>query len=116
MLIPSVLAITIPILGGFLFGVEFVGGIIVGATICAIPRAIFMGNSGGAFDNAKKYIEGGFLRGHGKGSAAHKAAVTGDTVGDTRKDVVGVALDIFIKMMSTVANTFVTVFSHISLF
>ena len=116
MLIPSVLAITIPILGGFLFGVEFVGGVIVGATICAIPRAIFMGNSGGAFDNAKKYIEGGFLKGHGKGSAAHKAAVTGDTVGDTRKDVVGVALDIFIKMMSTVANTFVTVFSHISLF
>ena len=116
MLIPSVLAITIPILGGFLFGVEFVGGILVGATICAIPRAIFMGNSGGAFDNAKKYIEGGFLSGHGKGSAAHKAAVTGDTVGDTRKDVVGVALDIFIKMMSTVANTFVTVFSHISLF
>ena len=116
MLIPSVLAITIPILGGFLFGVEFVGGLLVGATICAIPRAIFMGNSGGAFDNAKKYIEGGFLKGHGKGSAAHKAAVTGDTVGDTRKDVVGVALDIFIKMMSTVANTFVTVFSHISLF
>jgi len=116
MLIPSVLAITIPILGGFLFGVEFVGGVIVGATICAIPRAIFMGNSGGAFDNAKKYIEGGFLKGHGKGSAAHKAAVTGDTVGDTRKDVVGVALDIFIKMMSTVANTFVTIFSHISLF
>ena len=116
MLVPSVLAITIPILGGFLFGVEFVGGILVGATICAIPRAIFMGNSGGAFDNAKKYIEGGFLDGHGKGSAAHKAAVTGDTVGDTRKDVVGVALDIFIKMMSTVANTFVTVFSHISLF
>lgn len=116
MLIPSVLAIAIPIVGGFLFGVEFVGGIIVGATIAAIPRAIFMGNSGGAFDNAKKYIEGGFLKGHGKGSAAHKAAVTGDTVGDTRKDVVGVALDIFIKMMSTVANTFVTVFSHISLF
>ena len=116
MLIPSVLAITIPILGGFLFGVEFVGGLLVGATICAIPRAIYMGNSGGAFDNAKKYIEGGFLEGHGKGSAAHKAAVTGDTVGDTRKDVVGVALDIFIKMMSTVANTFVTVFSHISLF
>jgi K(+)-stimulated pyrophosphate-energized sodium pump len=116
MLVPSILAITIPVIGGFIFGVEFVGGILVGATVVAIPRAIFMGNSGGAFDNAKKYIEGGFLKGHGKGSAAHKAAVTGDTVGDTRKDVVGVALDIFIKMMSTVANTFVTVFSHISLF
>ena len=64
-----------------------------------------MGNSGGAFDNAKKYIESGAIPGHGKGSAAHKAAVTGDTIGDTRKDVVGVALDIFIKMMSTVATT-----------
>ena len=65
---------------------------------------------------AKKYIESESLEGHGKGSAAHKAAVTGDTIGDTRKDVVGVALDIFIKMMSTVANTFVSVFSHFSLF
>ena len=115
MLIPSVLALAIPIAGGFLFGVEFVGGLLIGATIVAIPRAIFMGNSGGAFDNAKKYIEGGFLAGHGKGSAAHKAAVTGDTVGDTRKDVVGVALDIFIKTMSTVANTLATVFSHVTL-
>ena len=115
MLIPSVLALAIPIAGGFLFGVEFVGGLLIGATIVAIPRAIFMGNSGGAFDNAKKYIEGGFLAGHVKGSAAHKAAVTGDTVGDTRKDVVGVALDIFIKTMSTVANTLATVFSHVTL-
>ena len=102
--------------GGILFGLEFVGGLLVGATIVAIPRAIFMGNSGGAFDNAKKYIEGGFLDGHGKGSAAHKASVTGDTVGDTRKDVVGVALDIFIKMMSTVANTLATVIGSIRLF
>ena len=115
MLMPSMLAIAIPVVGGFLFGAEFVGGLLVGATICAIPRAIFMGNSGGAWDNAKKYIEGGNLEGHGKGSAAHKAAVTGDTVGDTRKDVVGVALDIFIKMMSTVANTLAVVFSNITL-
>ena len=115
MLLPSMLAILIPVLGGFLFGVEFVGGLLIGATIVAIPRAIFMGNSGGAYDNAKKYIEGGFLKGHGKGSAAHKAAVTGDTVGDTRKDVVGVALDIFIKTMSTVANTLASVFSHFTL-
>ena len=113
MLIPSVLAMVIPVIGGFLFGVEFVGGLLIGATIVAIPRAIFMGNSGGAFDNAKKYIESGALKGHGKGSAAHKAAVTGDTVGDTRKDVVGVALDIFIKTMSTVANTLVSVFRNI---
>ena len=105
MLFPSILALVIPVVGGLLFGVEFIGGLLVGATIVAIPRAIFMGNSGGAFDNAKKFIEQERLPGHGKGSAAHKAAVTGDTVGDTRKDVVGVALDIFIKSMSTVANT-----------
>ena len=116
MLAPSLLALLIPVVGGILFGLEFVGGLLVGATIVAIPRAIFMGNSGGAFDNAKKYIEGGFLDGHGKGSAAHKASVTGDTVGDTRKDVVGVALDIFIKMMSTVANTLATVIGSIRLF
>ena len=115
MLVPSVLALLVPIAGGFLFGVEFVGGLLVGATIVAIPRALFMGNSGGAFDNAKKYIEGGFLKDHGKGSAAHKAAVTGDTIGDTRKDVVGVALDIFIKTMSTVANTLAGLFSHFTL-
>ncbi len=116
MLIPSVLALFIPVLGGFLFGVEFVGGMLIGATICAIPRAIFMGNSGGAFDNAKKYIESGAIAGSEKGSPAHKAAVTGDTVGDTRKDVVGVALDIFIKTMSTVANSMATVFMHIRVF
>ena len=115
MLLPSVLALMIPVIGGLLFGVEFVGGLLVGATIVAIPRAIFMGNSGGAFDNAKKYIESGAIKGHGKGTAAHKAAVTGDTIGDTRKDVVGVALDIFIKSMSTVANTLVSVFNSISL-
>ena len=115
MLVPSVLAMVIPIIGGFVFGVEFVGGLLIGATIVAIPRAIFMGNSGGAFDNAKKYIESGALEGHSKGSAAHKAAVTGDTIGDTRKDVVGVALDIFIKTMSTVANTLVSVFRNITL-
>ena len=105
MLFPSILALVIPVIGGLLFGVEFVGGLLVGATVVAIPRAIFMGNSGGAFDNAKKFIEQERLPGHGKGSAAHKASVTGDTVGDTRKDVVGVALDIFINSMSTVANT-----------
>ena len=66
------------------------------------------------WDNAKKYIESGAREGHGKGSAAHKAAVTGDTVGDTRKDVVGVALDIFIKSMSTVANTLAPIFSHVA--
>ena len=116
MVVPSVLALLIPVIGGFLLGPEFVGGILVGATIVAIPRAIFMGNSGGAFDNAKKYIEQGMLKGHAKGSPAHKAAVTGDTIGDTRKDVVGVALDIFIKLMSTVANTITPISSRYHIF
>lgn len=105
MLLPSIIALAVPIVGGALFGLNFVLGILLGSTIVAIPRAIFMGNSGGAFDNAKKFIESGKLEGYGKGSPAHKAAVTGDTIGDTRKDVVGVALDIFIKMMSTVSTT-----------
>ena len=105
MLVPSVIALAVPFVCGAILGPEFVIGILLGATVVAIPRAIFMGNSGGSFDNAKKYIESGAIEGHGKGSAAHKAAVTGDTIGDTRKDVVGVALDIFIKMMSTVATT-----------
>ena len=115
MVLPSVIALLVPLAGGLLFGVQFVGGLLVGATIVAIPRAIFMGNSGGAFDNAKKYIEGGLIEGCGKGYPAHKASVTGDTIGDTRKDVVGVALDIFIKLMSTGANTLAPVFMHISL-
>ncbi len=115
MVVPSVIALLIPVFGGLIFGVEFVGGILVGATIVAIPRAIFMGNSGGAFDNAKKYIEGENIPGHGKGTSAHKAAVTGDTIGDTRKDVVGVALDIFIKLMSTVANTLAPVIRTVTL-
>lgn len=116
MVLPSVLAMLVPVVGGILLGFEFVGGILVGATIVAIGKAIFMGNSGGAFDNAKKYIESDKLKGHPKGSDAHKASVTGDTVGDTRKDVVGVALDIFIKMMSTVANTLAPVFTSLRLF
>lgn len=113
MVIPSTLAMFVPIVCGLLFGVEFVGGLLIGATLVAIPKAIFMGNSGGAFDNAKKLVETGHLQGHGKGSNAHKATVVGDTVGDTRKDVVGVALDIFIKLMSTVANTLAPILANI---
>ena len=75
-----------------------------------------MGNSGGAFDNAKKLVESGAIEGHGKGSAAHKATVVGDTIGDTRKDVVGVALDIFIKTMGTEANTLAPLFMSFHLF
>ena len=114
MLFPSIIALVVPLVGGAIFGVDFVLGVLLGSTVVAIPRAIFMGNSGGAFDNAKKYIEQGKLLGHGKGTPAHKAAVTGDTIGDTRKDVVGVALDIFIKMMSTVATTLFVVIAMLS--
>ena len=110
MLAPSIIAIIVPVICGFIFGAQFVGGTLVGATIIAIMLAIFMGNSGGAFDNAKKYIEAGGVEGCPKGSPAHKSSVDGDTIGDTRKDVVGVALDIFIKMMSTVANTLAPLF------
>lgn len=116
MLAPSLLALFIPFVGMLLCGVEFIGGLLVGATVVAIPKAIFMGNSGGAWDNAKKYVEAGLLTGHGKKTPAHKATVVGDTVGDTRKDVVGVALDIFIKTMSTVANTLAPVLSSVHLF
>ena len=116
MLVPSIIALAVPFVTGVFLGPEFVVGLLLGSTICAIPRAIFMGNSGGAFDNAKKYIESGQLEGHGKGSAAHKAAVAGDTIGDTRKDVVGVALDIFIKMMSTVATTLFVVITALYAF
>ncbi|MBQ3294623.1 sodium/proton-translocating pyrophosphatase, partial [Candidatus Saccharibacteria bacterium] len=121
MLMPSLLAMFVPVIGGFLFGVQFVGGILIGATLVAIPRAIFMGNSGGSFDNAKKYVEQGLLEGYtdeesAKYRAVHKTVVNGDTVGDTRKDVVGVALDIFIKMMSTVANTLAPLFNNFTIF
>lgn len=116
MLLPSIIALAVPFVGGAILGPTFVIGVLLGSTIVAIPRAIFMGNSGGAFDNAKKHIESGAIKGHGKGSAAHKAAVTGDTIGDTRKDVVGVALDIFIKMMSTVATTLFVVINALYVF
>lgn len=120
MLVPSLLALFIPVIGGFICGVEFVGGMLVGATIVAIPRAIFMGNSGGAWDNAKKYVEAGMLHGYTDKESheykvVHGVTVVGDTIGDTRKDVVGVALDIFIKTMSTVANTLAPVFATIHL-
>ena len=115
MKMPSVLAIAVPVGCGFIFGPEFVGGVIIGSTICAIMIAIFTGNAGGAWDNAKKYIETGAIVGHGKGSPAHDAAVVGDTVGDPLKDTVGPCLDIFIKIMSTVSLVAVAVFARYNL-
>ncbi len=112
MRLPAIIAILFPVVCGFLFGAEFVGGILIGATISAIMLAIFTGNAGGAWDNAKKYIETGAVEGHGKGSPAHDAAVVGDTVGDPLKDTVGPSLDILIKIMSTISLVTVTVFSR----
>ena len=82
MKIPSLLAIVVPVACGFILGPEFVGGILIGSTICSIMIAIYAGNAGGAWDNGKKYIESGKIAGSGKGSPAHDAAVVGDTVGD----------------------------------
>ena len=114
MVLPSLIAVLVPI-PCMLIGFEFVGGMLFGATVVAVPMAIYMSNSGGALDNTKKYVEEGRLEGHAKHSDAHKTTVVGDTIGDTRKDVVAVCLDIFIKMMSTVANTLAPVFSMVRL-
>ena len=115
MKVPSLLAIIVPVACGFLFGPEFVGGLIIGSTLSAIMIAIFTGNAGGAWDNGKKYIEAGGIEGAGKGTPAHDAAVVGDTVGDPLKDTVGPCLDIFIKIMSTVSLVAVPVFAHFNL-
>ena len=101
MLVPSLLAITAPIVTGLIFGVAGVMGLLVGGLGAGFVLAVFMANSGGAWDNAKKYIEEGNLG--GKGSPAHKAAVIGDTVGDPFKDTSGPSLNILIKLMSMVA-------------
>ena len=114
---PAVLAIAFPVACGFLFGAEFVGGILVGATLSAIMLAIFCGNAGGAWDNGKKYIETGVLGAeNGKGSATHDAGVVGDTVGDPLKDTVGPCLDILIKIMSNLALVMGAAFASYNLY
>jgi vacuolar-type H(+)-translocating pyrophosphatase len=101
MLLPSILAIIVPVLTGIIFGVSGVMGLLVGGLGAGFVLAIFMANSGGAWDNAKKFIEEGNLG--GKGSDVHKATVVGDTVGDPFKDTSGPSLNILIKLMSMVA-------------
>jgi len=101
MLLPSLLAIIIPVLVGIILGVSGVMGLLAGGLGSGFVLAVFMANSGGAWDNAKKYIEEGNLG--GKGSDAHKAAVVGDTVGDPFKDTSGPSLNILIKLMSMVS-------------
>jgi K(+)-stimulated pyrophosphate-energized sodium pump len=104
MIAPSLMAIIAPIAVGLLIGVDAVVGLLTGATVCGFVLAVMMANSGGAWDNAKKYIEEGHHG--GKGSAAHKAGVVGDTVGDPFKDTSGPSLNILIKLMSMVSIVF----------
>jgi len=104
MILPSLLAIITPLLVGIILGTEAVAGLLVGATVVGFLLAIMMANAGGAWDNAKKYIEEGHLG--GKGSSTHKASVVGDTVGDPFKDTSGPSLNILIKLMSMVSIVF----------
>ncbi len=108
MIVPGLLAVAAPILVGFLIGKEALGGMLAGATITGFLMAVMMANAGGAWDNAKKYIETGEYG--GKGSPAHAAAVSGDTVGDPFKDTSGPSMNILIKLMTIVALVFAPLF------
>ena len=112
MIAPGVLAIVAPVAAGLILGAAGLGGLLIGGLVSAIMLAVFMANSGGAWDNAKKYIEAGNFG--GKGSETHKAAITGDTVGDPLKDTAGPAMDILIKLMSVISLILVPVLAKIN--
>lgn len=114
MVLPTGVAVVAPVIVGLLLGWTGVVGMLAGATVSGFLLAVFMSNSGGAWDNAKKYIEGG--NHGGKGSDQHKAAVVGDTVGDPFKDTAGPAINILIKLLSMVSIVFAAVVVHFSLF
>ncbi|NLB82659.1 MAG: sodium/proton-translocating pyrophosphatase, partial [Synergistaceae bacterium] len=101
MVIPGLLAVLSPIVVGYTLGAQALGGLLGGSIVTGVMMAIFMSNAGGAWDNAKKYIEEGNLG--GKGTPEHAAAVVGDTVGDPFKDTAGPSLNILIKLMSVVS-------------
>ena len=103
MILPGVAAVVAPIAVGFILGKDALGGMLAGATVTGVLLALYMANAGGAWDNAKKAIEQGEIEGESKGTEAHKAAVTGDTVGDPFKDTSGPAMNILVKLMSIVA-------------
>lgn len=114
MIVPGLLAVIVPVATGIILGAEALGGLLGGALVTGVLMAIFMSNAGGAWDNAKKYIEEGHHG--GKGSEAHKAAVTGDTVGDPFKDTSGPSLNILIKLMTIVSLVFAQIFGNGILF
>ena len=116
MKLPSYMAVAFPIVSGFVFGPDFVGGALIGSILSSVMLALFTGNAGGAWDNAKKLVESGAINGHTKGSETHAAAVVGDTVGDPLKDTVGPSLDILIKIMSVVSLIAVAVFAKYNLY
>lgn len=104
MLVPGIMAVVVPLIIGFVLGVKALTGMLAGALVTGVLMAIFMSNSGGAWDNAKKYIEGGHFG--GKGSESHAAAVIGDTVGDPFKDTSGPSINILIKLMTVISLLF----------
>ena len=104
MVVPGLIAVSAPVVAGFLLGVSGLGGLLAGALVTGVLMALMMANAGGVWDNAKKYIEEGHHG--GKGSEPHKAAVIGDTVGDPFKDTSGPSLNILIKLMTIVAVIF----------
>ena len=114
MIVPGLMAVICPLLIGILLGTEALGGLLAGSLVTGVLLAIYMSNAGGAWDNAKKYIEEG--HNGGKGSAAHKAAVVGDTVGDPFKDTSGPSINILIKLMTVVALVFAPIFTQGGLF
>ena len=114
MILPTVVAIVVPVLVGLVLGCSGVVGMLAGATVSGFLLAVFMSNSGGAWDNAKKYIEAG--QHGGKGSKQHKAAVVGDTVGDPFKDTAGPSINILIKLLSMVSIVFAALVVHFSIF
>ena len=111
MLVPGIMAVLVPLLVGILLGTAALGGMLAGSLVSGMLLALFMSNSGGAWDNAKKYIEDGHHG--GKGSEAHKAAVVGDTVGDPFKDTSGPSINILIKLMTIVSLVFAPIFIQI---
>mgnify|MGYP002880325852 CR=1 FL=1 len=103
MIAPGLVAVSSPVIVGLILGPESLGGLLAGATVTGVLMALFMANAGGAWDNAKKAIEQGHIKGAEKGDEAHDAAVIGDTIGDPFKDTSGPSLNILIKLMSIVA-------------